>query len=87
MFNEGGEIALFKRLNFNALFYSRCIIGAHMPNLIYMTRFENMEARNEHWKTFGNDPEWKKLSSMKEYAGTVSKNETILLKAASCSEL
>jgi hypothetical protein len=87
MFNEGGEIALFNRLNFNALFYSKCIVGAHTPNLVYLTRFENMEARNEHWKQFSSDAEWKKLSGMKEYANTVSKNETILLKAASCSEL
>ena len=32
-----------------------------MPNLMYMTSFENKAARDEHWKTFGSDPEWKKL--------------------------
>ena len=87
MFNEGGEIELFKRLNFNALFYGRVIVGAHMPNLIYMTRFKNLEDRNTHWKAFGADPVWKRLNTLPEYAGTVSKNETILMKAAECSEL
>jgi hypothetical protein len=81
MFNEGGEIALFKRLNFNAIFYSKAITGARTPNLIYMTSFNNMADRDAHWKTFQSDPEWKKLSATPVYLKTVSKNETILMKA------
>jgi NIPSNAP len=75
MFNEGGEIALFKRLNFNAVFYSEVIAGSKMPNLMYMTCFENMADRDAHWKTFGSDPEWKRLSAMPEYQHNVSVNE------------
>ena len=71
MFNEGGEVPLFKRLNFNAVFYSEVIAGAHMPNLMYMTTFENMQEREAHWKTFVEDAEWKKLSSMPEYQNNV----------------
>jgi hypothetical protein len=63
MFNKGGEVALFKDLGFNAIFYGEVIAGATMPNLMYMTSFENMESRNEHWKTFGASPVWKKISS------------------------
>ena len=81
MFNEGGEIALFKRLNFNAIFYSKAITGSRTPNLIYMTSFNNMADRDAHWKTFGSDPEWKKLSAAPEYLKTVSRNETILMTA------
>ncbi len=72
MFNEGDEIGLFKRLNFNAIFYSEVIAGNKIPNLMYMTSFENMQDRNEHWKNFVNDPYWKKLSSMPEYQKNVS---------------
>jgi len=86
MFNEGGEIDLFKKLHFNALFYARVIVGAHMPNLVYMTRFNNIAEREAHWKQFGNDPDWKKMSSLSIYANTVSKHEVVLLKAAKCSE-
>ena len=81
MFNEGGEVNLFASLNFNAVFYSKVIAGSRMPNLIYMTSFNNMEDRNEHWKSFTADPFWKKLSAAKEYLKTVSKNETILMNA------
>lgn len=36
MFNEGGEIKLFKKLEFNAVFYAEVISGSTMPNLMYM---------------------------------------------------
>jgi len=72
MFNQGDEIGLFKKLNFNAVFYSEVIAGSKMPNLMYMTSFENKADREEHWKTFGNDPYWKKLSAMQEYQNNVS---------------
>jgi hypothetical protein len=86
MFNEGGEVALFKRLNFNAVFYGEVIAGSRMPNLIYMTSFENMADRDAHWKTFGADPEWKKLSTDPIYQHNVSKADIILMKAASYSD-
>ncbi len=87
MFNEGGEIALFNRLGFNAAFYAEVLSGSHMPNLMYMTSFENIASRNEHWKTFGADPEWKKLSALPEYKNTVSKADIILLHPTAYSEL
>jgi NIPSNAP len=87
MFNEGGEIDIFKRLDFNAIFYSRAIVGPRMPNLIYMTSFKNMDERNSHWKAFGSDPKWKEISPMPKYAGSVSRNETILMKASKYSDL
>ena len=87
MFNQGGEIALFQRLRFNAIFYGEVIFGSKMPNLMYMTSFENKAARDEHWKTFGNDPEWKKLSSLPEYQNNVSKIEIVYLTPADYSDL
>ena len=81
MFNEGGEIALFKRLNFNAIFYSKAIVGARMPNLIYMTSFNNMADRDAHWKAFSASPEWKSISTMPKYLKSVNRNETILMTA------
>jgi hypothetical protein len=72
MFNDGDEIGLFKRLNFNAIFYSEVVAGSKMPNLMYMTSFENRADRDEHWKTFGSDSVWKKLSGMPEYQNNVS---------------
>lgn len=80
MFNEGDEIGLFKRLNFNAVFYGEVIAGSKMPNLMYMTCFENKADRDAHWKAFGNDAQWKKLSSMPEYANNVSHIDIVFLR-------
>ena len=73
MFNEGGEVVLFKRLNFNAVFYAEVIAGGNMPNLIYMTSFENMADRDAALENIRADPEWKKLSSDPIYQHNVSK--------------
>jgi hypothetical protein len=87
MFNEGGEIALFKRLGFNAVFYGEVVAGSRMPNLMYMTTFENRAARDEHWKTFGSDPEWKRLSGLPEYKNNVSKIDIFFLAPTGYSDL
>ena len=87
MFNKGGEVTLFKRLGFNAIFYGDVLAGARMPNLMYMTSFENMKERDEHWKAFVADPEWKTLSAMKEYQNNVSKIDISFLVPAEYSDL
>ena len=87
MFNEGGEIPLFDRLGFNAVFYADVINGSHMPNLMYMTSFENKSIHDEKWKAFGSDPEWKKLSALPEYQHNVSKADIILMRAADYSDI
>ena len=86
MFNEGGEVPLFARLGFNAVFYAEVISGPTMPNLMYMTSFESMKDRDAHWNTFKDDAEWKRLSGLKEYEKIVSKNVTLFLKATKYSE-
>ena len=86
MFNEGGEIALFKKLEFNAVFYADVLSGSKMPNLMYMTSFENMQERETHWKSFSNAPEWKTLLSLPEYQHNVSKADIILMHAAAYSD-
>jgi hypothetical protein len=79
MFNQGGEIDIFKRLNFNAIFYAQVIAGCKMPNLMYMTSFENMQEREAHWKAFSDDPAWKKVSAMSEYQNNVSHIDIVFL--------
>ncbi|MGG9962721.1 NIPSNAP family protein [Ferruginibacter sp. SUN106] len=72
MFNQGNEIDIFKRINANAVFYSEVIAGSHMPNLMYMTCYNNKADRDAHWKAFSSDPAWKTLSALPEYQHNVS---------------
>jgi NIPSNAP len=86
MFNAGGEVGLFKRLGFNAVFYAEVLAGSKMPNLMYMTTFNNKVDRDAHWKTFGSDAEWKTLSALPEYQHTVSKADIHFLRPTSYSD-
>lgn len=86
MFNDGDEVALFKRLGFNAVFYSEVIAGSHMPNLMYMITFNSMADHDRLWKAFGNDPYWKTLSAKPEYQNNVSHIDAIFLHPTAYSD-
>jgi hypothetical protein len=79
MFNEAGEIKLFKRLDFNAVFYAEVISGSTMPNLMYLTTFADMPTHEDRWAAFRAHPEWKAMSALPEYQNTVSKSIKLLL--------
>ena len=79
MFNEGGEINIFKDLGFNAVFDAEVISGSTMPNLMYMTTFADRASHDAHWEAFRNSPDWQKLKSHAEYDHTVSKHVIRLL--------
>jgi hypothetical protein len=87
MFNAGDEVGLFKRLGFNAVFYAEVVSGPRMPNLMYMTTFESQTARDEHWKAFVEDAQWKTLSKEEQYQHNVSKNVISLLHPTAYSDI
>lgn len=86
MFNEGGEIALFEELGFNAVFYAEVLAGANQPNLVYMTTFPDMETRDRMWKVFVDSPGWKEMSSDPMYQNNVSHADIMLLYPTPYSE-
>ena len=86
MFNVGDEIGLFKRLGFNAVFYSEVIAGPRMPNLMYMTTFNNKADRDKHWEAFNNDAQWKSLTAKEEFKNNVSHADIIFLHPADYSD-
>jgi hypothetical protein len=87
MFNAAGEVALFKKLEFNAVFYGEVISGSAMPNLMYMTTFKDMKSHDEHWDAFRAHPDWKKLSGMEEYKHTVSHSDKYLMHPTDYSDI
>ena len=87
MFNEGGEIALFRAAGMNPVFFGESIIGSKMPNLTYMLGFDDPEAQETGWKKFLDDPEWKKLSSDPYYEDTVSNITNLMLRPAESSQI
>ncbi len=87
MFNEGGEIEIFRKTGLYPVFFGETLFGPQMPCLTYMLAFENMETRDANWKTFVNSPEWKELSPKEEYKDTVSNISDLILRPADCSQI
>ena len=73
MFNDGNEIAIFKKLGFNPVFFAKVIAGSHMPNLMYLITFSDKASHDALWKAFGADAGWGKLKAMPEYQENTSK--------------
>jgi hypothetical protein len=87
MFNEGGEVEIFRKVGSNAIFYGEVLAGAAMPNLVYMTSYENMESNKAHWDAFRNHPDWEVLKNKPEYANTVSHIDKWLCYPAEYSDI
>jgi hypothetical protein len=89
MFNDAGEIRIFREVGLNPVFFGEALFGGRMPNLTYMLGFESEEAQKEAWGKFGKHPDWLKLRGMAEYAdGTILRNiVNIPLKPAAYSQV
>lgn len=81
------EVEIFDRIGSQPVFYGEVIAGSRMPNLMYLTTYSNMESRTAHWKTFSDDPKWKRVSAMPEYQHNVSKNDTKFLVPTDYSDI
>ena len=67
MFNKY-EIAIFRKVGLNPVFFGEMLVGSKMPNLTYMLGFESMDEQKAGWKNFGASPDWQRLRAMPEYA-------------------
>jgi NIPSNAP len=68
MFEQGGEIAIFRRVGIHPVFLARNVIGPALPSLSYMAVFPDVAAREKAWGAFRDDPEWVKLRATPGYA-------------------
>jgi len=78
MFNSG-EVPIFLDVGIQPVFMARVIAGPKMPNLTYMTVYDDEADLKESWSKFGPHPGWKKLSGVAKYKGSVSKIHKALL--------
>ena len=87
MFNEGGEIAIFRRLGMHPVFFGEALAGEKLPNLTYMLAFDDDPAMTKAWDAFRGDPQWKKLSGDESYKDTVSKITNLVLRPTAGSQV
>ncbi|MCC7335779.1 MAG: NIPSNAP family protein [Pirellulaceae bacterium] len=72
MFNAG-EVPIFLDCKIAPVFMGQSLIGNMMPNLTYMTVYDNDEQRQAAWKRFFEHADWQVLKGVEKYQGTVSK--------------
>ena len=87
MFNDAGEVALFKELEFNPVFFGEVLSSSHMPHLMYMTAFSDTISQQEHWAAFGAHPDWIRMKELERYQNTVSSITRYLMYPASYSDI
>lgn len=86
MFNSG-EIQVMRDTALGPVFFGEALIGEDLPHLAYMLSAADREAHKEHWKTFGEHPEWNRMKAMPRYEDTVSKITNIFLKPTGYSQI
>jgi hypothetical protein len=87
MFNQGGEVPIFRRTGLTPVFFGEALVGENLPHLTYMLTFEDMRARDAAWAAFSADPEWRKLSANTRYADTVSTISDLILRPTAYSQI
>jgi hypothetical protein len=89
MFDEMGEIEIFRNVGLTPVFFGRTLVGPRMPSLVYMLVHDNMAAREKSWGGFVSSPEWKKLSQTPGYTDPeiVSNITTVFLRPAAYSQI
>jgi NIPSNAP len=89
MFEELGEIEIFKRVGLTPVFFSHTIAGPRMPSLVYMLVYDDMAAREANWRAFATDPEWRKVAGTPGYsdADIVSNITSLYLRPAAFSQV
>lgn len=68
MFNDAGEIRIFRETGLTPVFFGEAVFGSRLPNLTYMLGFESAAAQQEAWNRFRNHPDWLRLRAMPEFA-------------------
>ena len=70
MFEESGEIEIFRRVGITPVFFARNVVGPGLPSLTYLVVFADAAAREKAWAAFREDPEWVKLRAAPRYANS-----------------
>jgi hypothetical protein len=86
MFNDD-EMEIFVRIGSQPVFYGEVLAGSRMPNMMYMTSYSDKASRDAHWKTFGSDPAWKRISALPKYKKNMDRMDVQFLTPTSYSDI
>ena len=69
------------------VFFGGAIVGSNLPQLTYMVVHPELEDTKKNWRTFGQDPEWKKLISNPGFKDNVSRVTALFIRPAAGSQI
>lgn len=72
MFNSG-EVPIFLDAGIAPVFMGKALIGDKLPNLTYMTVYDDEAARAAAWQKFLEHPDWLILRDVEKFKNTVSR--------------
>ncbi len=87
MFNDAGEIQIFRDTGLTPVFFGETVFGPLMPNLTYMVAFKDMTDRDRSWDAFRVSDGWAAIKDLEEYKDTVSNITDFILRPARCSQI
>jgi len=83
MFNDR-EMSMFTQLKMNPVFYGQVLAGSRMPNLMYMTSYENKAERDKLWASFGEV--YKSIRDLPQYLNNISHIQIFFLYPSNYSD-
>ena len=87
MFDEGGELPLFREIGLQPIFFGEIIAGTRMPALLYMIGCPSLEKHAEVWRVFGQHPKWQEIRGNPAYADTATEIDNVILTPSSGSQI
>ena len=87
MFDQGGELPLFREVGLTPIFFGDTVAGAKLPAFEYMLGFPSAEARVEAWRTFIPHPKWVAMRNLPEYADTATEIDNVILTPSPGSQI
>lgn len=87
MFEQGGELGVFRACGMPPVFFGQAVAGDKLANLTYMLGFANKDEKEAAWKRFLEHPDWQKLKADPQYKDTANKITNIVLKPSKGSQL
>jgi len=87
MFDEGGELPLFREVGLNPIFFGDIVAGTRMPAFLYMIGCSSLDNHAAVWRTFVNHPKWIAMRDLPEYADTATEIDSIVLTPSPGSQI
>jgi len=77
-------MSMFTQLKMNPVFYGQVLAGSRMPNLMYMTSYENKAERDKLWASFGEV--YKSIRDLPQYLNNISHIQIFFLYPSNYSD-